>query len=155
MSRDRVIRVALWSSVVLNVLGVAVFLPAALGLPSSLLPVAAPRFYAGQVGITIALFAGVYAWLARQVAISRPLVVVGALGKLGFFLLFVAYWAAGDLPLGAVLQATPDLLLATVFLSWAFGRRAGLPEAIPASRSSTGLVAGAPSPVSLPSDRSR
>ena len=123
MTRDRVIRVALWSSVALNLLGVAVFLPAALGVPAPLLPVPAPRFYAGQVGLTIALFCGVYAWLARQAAISRPLVVVGALGKLGFFLLFVAYWAAGDLPLGAVLQATPDLILAAVFLWWASAER--------------------------------
>ena len=63
MNRDRVIRVALWMSVGLNLLGVAVFLPAALGSSGSLLPVPAPRFYAGQVGLTIALFCGVYAWL--------------------------------------------------------------------------------------------
>jgi hypothetical protein len=129
---DRVIRAALWSSVALNLLGVAVFLPAALGRASALLPVPAPRFYAGQVGLTIALFCGVYGWLARQPAISRPLVVVGALGKLGFFLLFVAYWAAGDLPLAAVLQATPDLLLAAVFLWWASLARGGRAAGVPA-----------------------
>lgn len=119
LPHDRLIRAALWSSVALNALGVAVFLPAALGQHAPLLPVVAPRFYAAQVGFVIALFCGVYAWLARQRVISRPVVVVGALGKLGFFLLFVVYWAAGDLPLGAVLQATPDLVLAIVFLWWA------------------------------------
>jgi hypothetical protein len=132
MARDRVIRAALWSSVALNLLGVAVFLPAALGHPSVLLPIPAPRFYAGQVGLTIALFCGVYAWLARQAVISRPLVVVGALGKLGFFLLFVAYWAVGDLPFGAVLQATPDLVLAAVFLWWAAAGRRNRLAAVPA-----------------------
>jgi hypothetical protein len=130
MSEDRVIRAALWASVALNLLGVAVFLPPALGQPSGMLPVMAPRFYAGQVGITIALFCGVYAWLARQPVIDRPLVVVGALGKLGFFLLFVAYWAAGDVPAGSVAQATPDLVLAAIFLWWAFARRGVRPAGI-------------------------
>jgi hypothetical protein len=126
MSRDRVIRTALWTSVGLNLLGVLVFAPAVVGRAAPLLPLPAPRFYAAQVAITIALFCGVYAWLARQPRISRPLVVVGALGKLGFFLLFVVYWAAGDLPPDAVLKATPDLVLAAIFLWWA---RAEQPDA--------------------------
>ena len=133
MSRDRVIRGALWTSVALNLLGVAVFLPAALGIPSGLLPVPPPRFYAAQVGLTIALFCGVYAWLARQAEIDRPLVIVGALGKLGFFALFVVYWAAGDLPPGAVVQATPDLILGAVFLWWAWAGRRGRPVVAPAA----------------------
>jgi hypothetical protein len=119
MSPDRVIRSALWASVALNLLGVAVFLPAALGHQGGLLPIPAPRFYAAQVGLTIGLFGGVYAWLAMQAEIDRPLVVVGALGKLGFFVLFVAYGIAGDVPWGVVAQATPDLALAAVFLWWA------------------------------------
>jgi hypothetical protein len=123
MSRDRVIRAALWTSVALNLLGVAVFLPAALGSASARMPIPVPRFYAAQIGLTIALFAGVYAWLARQPRIDRPLVVVGALGKLGFFALFVAYWLAGDLPGAVVPQALPDLLLASVFLWWAHAAR--------------------------------
>jgi hypothetical protein len=125
MSRDRVIRSALWASVALNLLGVLAFAPAVAGRAAPLLPVPAPRFYAAQVAITIALFCGVYAWLARQPRISRPLVVVGALGKLGFFTLFVVYWAAGDLAAGAVPQAAPDLALAVVFLWWARAEQLG------------------------------
>jgi len=135
MTRDRVIRGALWASVPLNLLGVLLFAPPALGYGADSLPIPAPRFYAAQIALTIALFGGVYAWLARQPRIDRPLVVVGALGKLGFFALFVAYWAAGDLPGSVVPQAAPDLALALVFLWWARGERrettAGLP--IPAS----------------------
>ena len=123
MSRDRVIRAALWTSVALNLVGVAVFLPAAMGSATARMPIPVPRFYAAQIGLTIALFAGVYAWLARQPRIDRPLVVVGALGKLGFFALFVAYWLAGDLPGAVVPQALPDLLLASVFLWWAWVER--------------------------------
>ena len=133
MSRDRVIRGALWASVALNLLGVLVFTPPALGYATNLLPLPAPRFYVAQIALTIALFCGVYAWLARQPQISRPLVVVGALGKLGFFALYVAYWAAGDLPAGAVLQATPDLVLGSNFLWWVWAERRETPTTIPAA----------------------
>ena len=119
ISRDGIIRSALWASVVLNILGVIVFLPPGLGIPSFLVPLPGPRFYFGQIAYTIGLFACVYAWLARQDRINRALVVVGALGKLGFFLLFVAYWMAGDVQAKSVMQATPDLVLAAIFLWWA------------------------------------
>jgi hypothetical protein len=118
MSRDRVIRTALWTSVALNLLGVALFAPPALGFTSQLMTIAAPRFWVAQVGLTIALFAGVYAWLAMQREIDRPLLLVGALGKLAFFGLVVAYWLAGDLPARTVPQAAPDLVLGSVFLWW-------------------------------------
>jgi hypothetical protein len=117
-------RGALWTAVALNALGVFLFVPPALGFAPDLLPIPAPRFFAAQVALTIALFGGVYAWLACQERIDRGLVLVGALGKLGFFALAVAYWAAGDLPASAALQATPDLVLALVFLGWLWsGRR--------------------------------
>ena len=127
MSQDRVMRGALWSAAVLNLVGVAIFLPAAVGVGVDWLPIPAPRFYAAQVAVTIALFGGVYAWLARRPEIDRPLVIVGALGKLAFFALALAYWLAGDLPASAVPQAMPDLLLAGVFLSWVARTRRGAP----------------------------
>jgi hypothetical protein len=124
MSRDRVMRAALWVTVALNALGVAVFAPSALGYPSPLIPLAAPPYYAAQLGYVIALFCGVYGWLAMQREINRPLVIVGALGKLGFFALGVAYWFAGDLPGSVVAKATPDLGLAGIFFWWASGSAA-------------------------------
>jgi hypothetical protein len=125
MSDDRVMRGALWAAVLLNLIGVAVFLPPALGFAADRLPIPAPPFYAAQVAVTIALFGGVYGWLARQPQIDRPLVVVGALGKLAFFALAVAYWLAGDLPGTAVPQAAPDFLLAAIFLWWIVRTRPG------------------------------
>jgi hypothetical protein len=129
MTRDRVMRAALWATVALNTLGVFVFAPAAFGRPTDLLPLAAPPYYAAQVAYTIALFGAVYAWLAMQPRINRPLVIVGALGKLGFFVLAVAYWMAGDLAAAVVPQAMPDLVLAIVFLWWAWPRAAELAPA--------------------------
>jgi hypothetical protein len=71
------------------------------------------------------LFAGVYAWLALQRTFYRPLIVVGGLGKLGFFALTAAYAAAGEVPAGMALNATPDLLLAGIFFWWAGGAGQG------------------------------
>lgn len=120
MSRNLVIRGALWGTVALNLLGVAVFLPAAMGRPSALLPIAGPPYYIAQVALVIGLFCGVYAWLACQRTINRPLLIVGALGKLGFFLLAVVYAATGDIPSKVASQSSPDLLFAIIFLWWAF-----------------------------------
>jgi hypothetical protein len=119
MSRDRVLRGALWATVALNVLGTIVFSLAALGSPSPLLPITVPPYFAAQIGFTIALFAGVYAWLALQPQFHRPLIVVGGLGKLGFFALTVAYAIAGEVPVAMALNATPDLVFACIFLWWA------------------------------------
>ena len=123
MSHDRIIRSALWSTVALNTLGVAVFLPVAFGATSPFLPIAVPRFFAAQIAFTIALFGGVYAWLAVQPKINRALVVVGALGKFGFFALTLAYALAGDLPIRMAWNATPDLIFASIFLWWARASR--------------------------------
>lgn len=122
-THNRIIRTALWSTVALNAIGTAIFLAPAFGGTSAFLPIAAPRFFAAQLGFVIALFGGVYAWLALQSQVNRDLVVVGALGKLGFFGLTVAYALAGDVPVRMAVNATPDLLLAAVFLWWARGAR--------------------------------
>ena len=119
MSPDRIIRGALWATVALNTLGVLVFALPALGHPTPLLPVAVPPFFAAQIAFTIALFGGVYAWLARRPTIDRALVVVGGLGKLGFFALTVAYALAGDIPTTMAVNALPDLVFAGIFLWWA------------------------------------
>jgi hypothetical protein len=119
MSPDRHIRAALWATVALNALGVAVFAPLALGWRSPLLPLDVPPYFAAQIGYTIALFGGVYAWLATRPRIDRALVAVGGLGKLGFFALTLAYAITGDVPASMALGALPDLGFGVIFLWWA------------------------------------
>ncbi len=118
MTADRLVRLALWASVPLNLLGMALFLSAAVGHPSPLLPLPLPPFYAAQLALVIGLFAGVYVWLARQPVILRPLLLVATLGKLGFFSLFVLFWTVGDLPFPSVVRASPDLLLGLIYAWW-------------------------------------
>lgn len=115
---DHVLRGALWASVALNALGVAVLALLAVGRPSPLLPVPLSPFLAGQVAFVIALFGGVYCWLAQQPTLHRPLLVVGGLGKLGFFGLSVAYAGAGVVPVQVAVSALPGLVLGALFL-WA------------------------------------
>ena len=119
MSRDRVLRIALWATVALNILGVVVFASPALGFSSPLLPLAVPPYFAALIAYTIALFGGVYVWLALQPQFNRALVVVSGLGKLGFFAVTLAYCFAGVVPVGMAVNATPDLLFAGIFLWWA------------------------------------
>ena len=78
---DRTIRAALWASVALNALGVLVLFPLTLGRDAPLFPVAASPYLAAQLVYTIALFGGVFAWLALQPRVHRPLVVVAAFGR--------------------------------------------------------------------------
>ena len=127
MSRDRILRTALWCTVALNAIGVAAFAPLVFGRSSVFVPIAAPPFFAAQVAWVIALFCGVYAWLATQREINRPLVVVGGLGKLGFFGLTLAFALAGEIPMRMAINATPDLVCAAIFFWWASG-----PAAYPA-----------------------
>lgn len=116
MRPDRVLRAALWTSVALNALGVVVFAPLAVGRASPLLPVPLSPFLAGQLGFVIALFGGVYCWLALQSTIDPPLLVVGGLGKLGFFVLAVGYAVAGAVPAQVAISALPDVVLGVLFL---------------------------------------
>jgi hypothetical protein len=116
MRRERGLRAALWCSVVVNALGVVVIAPLAVGRPSPLLPVAVSPFLAGQLGFVVLLFGGVYGWLARQSTVHRPLLFVGALGKLGFFSIAIAYSISGIVPARVALSALPDLVLGALFL---------------------------------------
>jgi hypothetical protein len=115
MSGAAATRVALWASVALNLFGAWLFLTPAVGGSSSMLPLDPPPFYAAQIGMVILIFAGAYAWLASRRPIDRPLLTVGAAGKIGFFTVSAAFWAAGDLTFEQAAQATPDLVLGSIF----------------------------------------
>ena len=74
MDRDRIVRRALGVSVPFNLGGALAFaFPESLGRLAGL-PTPAPPMYSAPLAFLVALFAGTYAWLARQPHIDRPLV---------------------------------------------------------------------------------
>jgi hypothetical protein len=118
MDRDALIRGALRASVVFNLVGALLFaFPDSLGRLAGF-PVPVPRVYSAFIAVMVTLFAGTYAWLARQPSIDRPLVAFAALGKTGFFAVVFGCWALGEVPGRAVLGASGDLAFALIFAWW-------------------------------------
>jgi hypothetical protein len=77
----------------------------------------------------VLLFAGAYAWLARQPEIDRPLVGFAAIGKAGAFSIFAACWILGQLSGRATLAGTGDLIFAAIFAWWLIGSGTSAPLA--------------------------
>jgi hypothetical protein len=100
MSREHVLRPALWTAAFFNLVGTFLFaFPASrlgqfAGLPSD-----APAIYRALTALFVLLFGCAYAWLAMQPAINRPFVAFGAIGKAGAFLIVVLLWLRGAAPI--------------------------------------------------------
>jgi hypothetical protein len=127
MNRDRVLRVALWISVVYNLLGAwALAAPASWAGRTASTPDGVPFFFRAELAFVVVLFGSLYLWLALRPRLDDvvPLVVLGAVGKAGFFLVYVATWLRGDFPINAVVTASGDMVLALIFGWWALARRA-------------------------------
>ncbi len=122
--RDRLIRRALWATAVFNVAGAYLF-----ALPSSALgrfaglPIAVPSLYRALVAMFVLLFAGAYAWLARQPTIDRSMVAFAAIGKTSAFAVVFFLWLASAAEGRSVLALAGDLAFAGVFAWWLAGNR--------------------------------
>jgi hypothetical protein len=122
MPTDRWMRRTLIAGAVFNAFAALVVLfPDTLGAFADL-PPAAPRFHRALLALFIALFGGVYAWLAVRPTIDRPLITIAALGKLGVFAIAIALWSTGDLSTRALTPAVVDLMFGLVFVGWLRGR---------------------------------
>ena len=87
MSREHVLRPALWTAAFFNLAGAYPFaMPASSMGQFAGLPPDAPVVYRAMTALFVLLFAGAYAWLAMQPSINRPLVAFGAIGKAAAFL---------------------------------------------------------------------
>ena len=136
MDRNSVMRGTLWTTTALN-LGVAMIV----AFPSSTLgqlaglPGSVPVLYRSLLACLIALFGFAYGWLACQSRIDRPLVVVGAAGKLGVVVIALACWLGGEVSGRIPLLAGGDLLFAAIFVWWLVGeRREAVRAPLPAGR---------------------
>jgi len=120
VDRTAILRRALWATAVMNLGGVVLFLfPDSLGELAGL-PVPVPRVYSAYIALVIAIFCGAYAWLARSPTIDKPLLLVGAIGKAGFFGVVAICWSIGDVAGRAVIGASADLAFALLFAGWLF-----------------------------------
>jgi hypothetical protein len=124
MSREHVLRPALWTAAFFNLAGAVPFaFPASSMGQLAGLPTDAPVVYRAMTALFVLLFAGAYAWLAMQPTINRPFVAFGAIGKAAAFVLVVALWLRSVVPAGAVLAMVGDILLALIFAWCLLDRR--------------------------------
>ena len=92
-------------------------------------PLSHPENYYGFVGVTFA-WQLVYLVIGRDPAPYRPIMLLGALGKVIFA---VAVWSLalqGRTPLATALVASPDLLLAALFVAAWFRTRPAPPQGV-------------------------
>lgn len=112
-------RNALFATAAMNVLGGLAFLPPATG-PRALmgLPPHEHAVYLALVALFVLLFGAGYLWVAVANRPERLFITLAACGKLGFFLLLLAFWLGGTLPATAPLAGVADLVFAVLFFVW-------------------------------------
>lgn len=118
MFSESTIRKSIWASVPFNLLGATAFaFPKSLAGRLIQVP-DAPAVYAFILGFIILLFGLMYAWIAMQPEINRPMLAFGALGKMGVFLVGLALLAVGIAPATLALGLVGDLAFGTLWLAW-------------------------------------
>ena len=128
MDHDRLIRGALWATAPFN-FGAAIGLafPASPAAALFGLPAAVPQPYPAMLGAFVALFGGLYVWLAQQAQIPRALVGFCAIGKLAAFSIIATLWLGDAVSAPLALAGVGDLLFALLFLGWLRATRPKLP----------------------------
>jgi hypothetical protein len=115
MFSEATIRKTVWATVPFNFVGALTF-----GIPHSfpgrlLQMPPAPAIFTWNLGFLIALFGLAYAWIALQPRINRPL---GAIGKIGVFVVAAVLYSLGQVALLLVLAVAGDLLFGAIWLIW-------------------------------------
>ena len=112
-------RVTLFATAAMNLLGAFAFLPGAQPLRDlGGFPRADHPLYLCTVGIFIFALGLGYLGCAIRGSADRLFIAIGALGKLAFFALLAGLYASGDLPLRAPLSGAGDLAFGLLFVIW-------------------------------------
>lgn len=115
-------RTALFATAAMNLLAGLAFLPPASGLRALAgMPPGEHPLYLSTVALFVLLFGFGYLWVAVANRPERLFIALAAIGKLGFFALLVAFWAAGSLPVTAPLSGVGDLVFGLLFVKWLLG----------------------------------
>lgn len=110
------LRIALAASAPLNLCGAILFSPPGAPLRAWAGYPEAPAFYQWTLAAWVLAFGVAYGHAAWSHRADRSLLALGAFGKGVFFALTAAMAVRGELPWLTVGAASPDLVLAIVFL---------------------------------------
>ncbi|MEM7469399.1 MAG: hypothetical protein AAF387_21315, partial [Pseudomonadota bacterium] len=88
-----------------------------------LLPQDVPVLYRALIAFMLSLFAAMYAWMATQSLVPRPLLWVGAIGKGGAFLTVLALFSTSLVPFDQVSMMVGDAILSAIWFGWLFRNR--------------------------------
>ncbi len=122
MVNDRTMRQILWAAAIYMLGGALMF--AFPGSPLgkfAAMPADVPLIYRVFTALFILAFAGMYAWLAMQPAMVKPMVWLGAIGKAAAFLAVLALWLAGQATPSVVFIFSGDPVFAALFVWWLLG----------------------------------
>src|SRR5439155_23850131 len=121
MLSQTAMRKVFWAGAAFNATAALMLVfPATLGAIVRL-PSAGSPLYPWMLAYFIALLGVAYAWLALQPTFSRPLVWLGAIGKIGVFCIALACFLRGDIPFATFSVTLGDLAFGIVFVSWLLG----------------------------------
>lgn len=119
MITDRIMRQVLWAAALYTLGGALMFaFPQTPVGRFAGMPTDAPEIYRYFAALFILLFAGMYAWLAMQPSIVRPMVWLGAIGKVLAFLCVFSLWVFGRALFSGVAVFGGDLFFAVLFVMW-------------------------------------
>lgn len=119
MLTDANFRRILWLSALTNLGGALLFaMPAWPTGQLAGLPAEVPLFYRAFVALFVLIYGGMYAWLAVQPVIHRPMVALAAIGKGSAFALVLLLWLMGAASVMSLALLSADLALAALYLAW-------------------------------------
>lgn len=120
---DRWLTRSLYLTVAFNAMGVVVLALPQVFYPILGLPVPNHPVYQAVTVLFVALLGLGYFMQARAEKRDRTFLTIAALGKAGFFGIFLVSWLAGLVPWSAPLVTVGDLLFAIVFAVWLWETR--------------------------------
>ena len=121
----RFLRITLVIAALMTALGAWIFASPGSGLGQQYdLPAEVPVLYRALVSFILAVFAGMYAWMAAQATLIRPLLWIGVIGKGGAFITALALFASGQVSTGTVSMLVGDGVLSAIWAVWLIRTRA-------------------------------
>ena len=116
-----IIRTTLWITAVYNLVAATM-----LNFPSSglgrfaELPTDVPTLYLVLSSYFVLAFGFLYAWMARQDQVIRPLLYFCAFAKSGAFLIALILWMLGEVSGRLAFLVVGDAIFATIWFAWLY-----------------------------------